>query len=126
MENSFLFVYGSLRPGAGHAQGAALARQGHYLGAASVSGALYRVSHYPALGPGGDAVAGEVYGIPEGYWAVLDAYEEAVGPDPEYRRLVTPVRLQSGLWLQAWVYWYARPLTGLVRIPGADWLSAPG
>ncbi len=54
MENSFLFVYGSLRPQAGTPQGQWLAEQGHYLGSGIVRGQLYRLGWYPALGPGHD------------------------------------------------------------------------
>jgi gamma-glutamylcyclotransferase (GGCT)/AIG2-like uncharacterized protein YtfP len=125
MENSFLFVYGSLRPGAGHVMGERLAGQGHWLGKASIRGDLYRVSWYPALAPGNGRVTGDVYGVPESLWTDLDSFEEADRPDPEYRRLVSPVQLASGLWLDAWVYWYVRPVAGLTPVRGGDWLNAP-
>lgn len=124
MENSFLFVYGSLRPQAGTPQGQWLAEQGHYLGSGVVSGQLYRVGWYPALGPGQDPVVGDIYGIPEFLWEKLDAYEEVLGENPEYRRILTPVQWQGGLCLDAWVYWYARPLAGLEPVSGGDWLNA--
>lgn len=90
-----------------------------------MTGRLYRVTWYPALGPGEESVVGDVYGIPPELWDRLDEYEEATGPDPEYRRVVTPVHLASGLWLDAWVYWYARPVSGLEPLSGGDWLNPP-
>ncbi|RZU45038.1 gamma-glutamylcyclotransferase (GGCT)/AIG2-like uncharacterized protein YtfP [Fluviicoccus keumensis] len=105
--------------------GARLASQAHWLGQAQVRGDLYRVSWYPALVSGEGLVVGDVYGIPERLWPELDHFEEADRADPEYRRLVSPVQLASGLWLDAWVYWYARPVKGLARISGGDWLNAP-
>jgi gamma-glutamylcyclotransferase (GGCT)/AIG2-like uncharacterized protein YtfP len=125
MENSFLFVYGSLRPEVGHPMGVRLGRVAHYLGGASVQGELYRVSWYPALIPGRGDVRGDVYGVPESLWSELDAFEEAEGENPEYRRELSTVLLDSGIRVEAWVYWYNRPVTGLRRLPGGDWLAAP-
>ncbi|HEX5276840.1 MAG TPA: gamma-glutamylcyclotransferase family protein [Fluviicoccus sp.] len=102
-----------------------LAAEAHWLGKAVVRGDLYRVSWYPALMPGNGRVIGDVYGIPEHLWIDLDRFEGIEGPDPEYRRQVSPVQMASGLWLDAWVYWYVRSVADLTPVSGGDWLNAP-
>jgi gamma-glutamylcyclotransferase (GGCT)/AIG2-like uncharacterized protein YtfP len=123
MENSYLFVYGTLRPKSGHDMGAWLAQHAHYIGEAKLKGQLYQVSYYPALVKGDDWVVGDVYACPLENWPNLDTFEEAVGLDPEYERHLTPVLLATGQWLSAWVYWYRRPTTGMAAVVGGDWLQ---
>lgn len=99
-----------------------LAQIAQAMGQARVRGSLYVVSHYPALVPGNEWVTGEVYAVPASAWTTLDAFEEALPPLPEYERQLSPVQLQDGTWLEVWVYWYARPVTGLQQLSGGDWL----
>jgi gamma-glutamylcyclotransferase (GGCT)/AIG2-like uncharacterized protein YtfP len=122
MENSYLFVYGTLRPQSGHEMGRWLANNAHYMGAAQLKGQLYQVSYYPALVAGNEWVLGDVYACPLDVWPRLDVFEEAVGLEPEYERHLTPILLATGQWLTAWVYWYQKPTTGLTPVIGNDWL----
>lgn len=121
MENSYLFVYGTLRPESGHAMSLWLAQHGHYLGEARLKGTLYQVSYYPGLTPGEGWVTGDVYACAPDVWPMLDEFEGVSGAQPEYERRLTPVLLASGQWLSAWVYWYLHPTGGLASITGGDW-----
>lgn len=124
-----LFVYGTLRPGAGHPMGDWLAARADWLGPARCAGArLCRVSWYPALLPGApaDTVAGDLYRLcePAACWPGLDDFEGVVGrEDDEYERLRLPVRLGDGAIVSAWVYRYRVDSAGLTLIPGGDWLA---
>ena len=123
-----LFVYGSLRTGAGHpmhdrfrngSQGAIDAR---------VRGRLYVVDWYPGLvlDEAADWVEGQLWqGIEASLWPVLDAYE-ACGPDDptphEYVRTNTAVATAEGP-IGAWVYAYVLPTTDLSFVTSGDWLE---
>ncbi len=122
MENSYLFVYGTLRRQSGHDMGQWLANNGHYIGEAKLKGELYQVSYYPALVAGDNWIYGDVYACQPDIWPTLDAFEEATGLEAEYERHLHPVLLVTGQWLSAWVYWYRRPTTGLSPVAGGDWL----
>lgn len=168
---SFLFVYGTLRRGSGTRIQARLEEEAAWLGPATVAGALYRVSWYPALvtlrtedavgvssgaacaaGPavgsqqpkGGRCarVRGDLFRLadPQATLAWLDEYENVVPGDgraSEYRRVVEPVRLETGETaaprpglagrsglrpVTAWLYRYNRPVSGLERIASGDFL----
>lgn len=98
-----------------------------WLGPATVSGRLYRVSYYPALVPGDGAeqVSGELYQLPSGpqgevLLQQLDAYEACSANDPqphEYRRQCLSVRGSDGRLQPAWVYCYQWPVHGLTHLP---------
>ena len=102
--------------------GLKLAIAGNLLGSATLRGSLYDAGHYPVLVSGDDEVRGDLYTIPERYWDELDKYEEALVDPPLYIRRLTPVKMTSGPWLDAWAYWYNQPVEGLVRITSGDWL----
>lgn len=125
MENSYLFVYGTLRPHSGHDMSVWLAANGHYIGEAKLKGELYQVSYYPALVTGDSWIYGDVYACLPDVWPTLDAFEEATGSQPEYERHLSPVLLTTGQWLSAWVYWYRRPVTDLKPVSGGDWRRHP-
>ena len=116
MENSYLFVYGSLRKHSGHPMSLWLAQQANYICQAKLKGDIYQVSYYPALVQGDGWIEGDVYACPRQIWPELDAFEETSGINPEYERRLTPVLCDTGQWLDAWVYWYLRPITHLVKI----------
>ncbi|HEX6591265.1 MAG TPA: gamma-glutamylcyclotransferase family protein [Moraxellaceae bacterium] len=124
---TWLFVYGTLRAGSGHAMQQQLATRAEWLQAAWVEGRLFRVSYYPGLVAGAGRVRGDLYRLPEAaaLLAELDAFEEIRGEaDDEYRRQLTAVQTADGQWRQAWVYWYQRPVAGLQEVRGGDWLAA--
>lgn len=129
---TLLFVYGTLRPAAGHAMGAWLRRHADWQGPAVLPRArLYRVDWYPAVVPGlaQDAVHGDLFALHDAatLWPRLDDFEAVRGaPDDEYARGLSRVRQSEGREVVAWVYWYRRPVHGLAWLPGGDWLSGAG
>ncbi|MBL0229426.1 MAG: gamma-glutamylcyclotransferase [Moraxellaceae bacterium] len=116
MENSYLFVYGTLRKNSGHQMSRWLAQHANYVGEAKIKGDMYQVSYYPALVQGDSWIEGDIYACSEEVWLILDDFEETTGAHPEYARCLTPILLDDGQWLEAWVYWYLRPTTHLVRL----------
>lgn len=126
--SDFLFVYGTLRRGAGHAMGEWLGERADWQGEAWCEAArLYRVSWYPALQPGraDERVRGDLFRLREAaaIWPALDAFEGVAGKaDDEYERRPRPVRLDDGRQVEAWCYWYRREVTGLLHLPAGDWL----
>ena len=117
-----LFVYGTLREGAGHPMHAVLASSGACVGAASVAGRLVRVDWYPGLvvTSAGEAsrVIGEVWALrDDSAFAALDDYEA-----DEYERRILPVRLATGETLEAWTYVFTAAANDLEPIESGDWL----
>lgn len=127
--SDFLFVYGTLRRGAGHAMGEWLGTHADWQGEAICEGArLYRMSWYPALVPGREEerVRGDLYRLRDAaaLWPALDAFEGVEGrADDEYERRQCPVRLVDGRQIEAWCYWYRREVAGLLHLPAGDWLA---
>lgn len=121
MPADLLFVYGTLRPGAGGAGAERLARESRQVGAAWVRGELLAVGRYPGLVPGTGEVRGELVrlGSPASTLAWLDDYEGAL-----FRRERRTVRLAGGGCVEAWCYRYTGPATGLSRITGGDFLAS--
>lgn len=122
----YLFVYGTLRAGSGHAQQQALAQRAAHIGAAWVAGQLLCLGDYPGLIPGPGRVRGDLYQLPasQDVLLALDAYEEVRGEaDDLYRRYLTWVEQASGLRVWAWVYWYAQPVKQQPRLASGDWLQ---
>lgn len=126
-----LFVYGSLRRGAGHLMHGMLAEYGEYVGAAKLPGRLYRIAGYPgavASGDPQDRVLGEVYLLrePQIILPLLDEYEGfgADCPQPnEFVRIAAEVELAGAEMLRAWVYMYNRPIERLALIASGDFLA---
>jgi len=128
-----LFVYGSLRAGAGHRMGDFLRQHARSLGQAHLAkAALYRVGRYPGLVVGAGAsgqVVGEVYELadPEAVLSALDRYEGCRPLAPtksEFVRKPRTVRLGRRRAARAWVYEYNRATTGLPLIASGDYLAA--
>lgn len=125
-DEGLIFVYGTLRPG-GSAE-ARMTGHGRWLGPATASGQLYRISHYPGFVA--DAAGGPVQGAlfeaadPQRLLAALDVYE-ACGPDDahphEYRRIRLPV-IHDERRLMAWTYAYAWPVNTATPIASGDFL----
>ncbi|EKE73087.1 gamma-glutamylcyclotransferase family protein [Gallaecimonas xiamenensis] len=120
-----LFVYGTLRRGAGTPLARRLASQGHYLGQGLCRGLLYRVDHYPGWVPGDGWVTGDLYLVPPTLRAALDAYEEC-GPgfaEPwEYRPQGVLAWLR-GRPLAACLYRYQRPVEATMLIASGDFFQ---
>jgi gamma-glutamylcyclotransferase (GGCT)/AIG2-like uncharacterized protein YtfP len=128
-ESNFLFVYGTLREGAGHSAHRLLEKGAKLIGRAHMSGRLYEVDGYPGAvwsEAGDDQVVGELYQLLEAdpLLATLDDYEEAGEnyPEPrEYQRCRVTVEREDKTKVDAWCYLYNRPTSGLKRITSGDW-----
>lgn len=123
-----LFVYGTLRHGSDHANAARLARESEWLGRATLTGTLYRVSWYPALVlEGSDTVTGDLLRLhnPAASLPWLDAFEGCAADDPvphDYRREVAEIMTADGS-ATARVYVWNLAVDGLERIKSGDWLK---
>lgn len=125
--DALLFVYGTLRPAFDGAMAAWLSSVAHHRGPATASGTLYRVDTCPAFVPGAQGrVLGDLLLLPDAaaLLPIIDEHEEctAAFPEPhEYRRERLVVESAGGP-VEAWTYIYARPVAGLERIEGGDFL----
>lgn len=123
-QNVLLFVYGSLRPGSGHAMSEWLQGQARHLGPAWLPDAeLHRVSWYPGMVAGTGEVRGDLFLLadPTAALPALDAFEAIQGrDDDEYERRLCTVRCEHGEVVTAWAYWYRRPVQA--RVASGDWL----
>lgn len=120
-----LFVYGTLKRVTGHPMARRLQSQSEYVGQASLQGRLYGLGSYPGLvlcGKAGSKVHGEVVRLsnPERCFPWLDEYEGCSSryPEPwEFKRVIVPVLLASGMPVEAWVYFYQGPVSPARQIP---------
>lgn len=117
-------LYGSLRDAEVRRQ-LGLAGRLRRLGRFRLEGILYDLGPYPALAPGKGVVHGELYEILDsGVLPTMDAYEAFDPARPakfsvylrERWRLADPN-------VDSWVYVYNRPVRGLPRVLGGDWLA---
>lgn len=128
-ETTLLFVYGTLRQGAGHSAHCLLEKGTKLVGRGRMRGRLYEIDGYPgAVWSDSDdgQVVGELYRLLEAdsLLATLDGYEEAGEdyPEPrEYRRFRVTVELENKTKVGAWCYLYNRPTAGLKLIASGDW-----
>jgi gamma-glutamylcyclotransferase (GGCT)/AIG2-like uncharacterized protein YtfP len=100
-----------------------------YRGRGTIAAALFDLGIYPAAVPDPEGrVWGEVYEMTSPI-VVLRALDEIEGyrqSEPEsslYVRLLTPVTLESGEMVNAWVYFYNAPLGRAERIESGDYLQ---
>lgn len=116
-----LFVYGSLRRdtvGRHHP----LLERAQFVGAATVSGHLYRVSWHPGLvvDPDGSRVHGELFDFPgaerEAAMAALDAYE-----GDGFRLVPLRARLGDGSEVDALTYEWLGNRAVATIMPDGDW-----
>jgi gamma-glutamylcyclotransferase (GGCT)/AIG2-like uncharacterized protein YtfP len=121
VSGELLFVYGSLRSGAGGPMHDTLPAAARSLGRARILGRIFVVDWYPGLVLGGDAwVHGELWALHDAAILVpLDVYE---GYD-EFTRTRTLVHLDGGDAHEAWVYAYARCTDDLPLVASGDWLA---
>lgn len=132
-----LFVYGTLRPGLGHALGRRLEQAGQRLGLGRVFGRLYDYGMFPVAVPDASQrfrVIGEVFEVDANplFWSLLDEYEDFKPNDlrhSHFRRAEAEVEMESLERLRAQIYWYRLSVDGLAKIPGGDYcdyLRRPG
>ena len=100
-----------------------------FRGRGSIAAALFDLGIYPAAVPATDTrVRGEVYEMtqPLVVLPVLDDTEGCRPGAPEtglYTRLLTPVLLDDGGMVDAWVYFYNAPIGRAERIASGDYLE---
>lgn len=107
-----IFVYGTLRSEFDNRYALLLRKEAALVGRATVSGSIYRVSHYPAFRPEpAGVVHGELYRLnkPGATLKALDEYE-----GPEYERVII-----NG----AWIFQYKEPLPESSRIVSGDFCA---
>jgi len=94
------------------------------LGRFRLDGILYDLGPYPALVPGKGVVHGELYELMDaGALTVMDTFEEF---DPARSKLSPYLRERWRLRdpdVECWVYRYNRPVRGIPRVLGGDWLA---
>jgi gamma-glutamylcyclotransferase (GGCT)/AIG2-like uncharacterized protein YtfP len=116
-------LYGTLRD-AELRRSLGLAGRVRRLGRFRLAGILYDLGPYPAMAPGKGVVHGELYELMDrGALAVMDDYEEY---DPSRPKRSTYLRERWRLTdpdVDCWVYVYNRPVRGLARVLGGDWLA---
>jgi len=127
----YLFAYGLLR-GEFESPVASLMQQcTSREGAAKLRAQLFDIGGYPGvIRPNTDNqwVLGELFAVEDaaGLWTALDAFE-GIGADHtlpyEYERSLATVERADGELVEAWVYWYAWPVEGKVRICSGDYLQ---
>ncbi len=136
--SALLFVYGTLRPGAGGDRGPGkrvlktMTENAERVGAGRIRGRLHWVSWYPGLlesRNANDVVKGDVYRLRDAdrVLATLDRYEGAapiLSARHEYTRRRKLVTLARGRRVFAWVYIYNRPQNVGARIASGDFLQS--
>lgn len=123
-DSPFLFVYGTLRSGAGHPMHDLLMQHASRLGSASTPGQLFDTGRYPAAVAANnphDLIHGELFEIdrPDEVWTWLDEYEGYFAGDEGdslFVRRLSLVTLSDGQSRHAWMYWYNRPVDDFERI----------
>jgi gamma-glutamylcyclotransferase (GGCT)/AIG2-like uncharacterized protein YtfP len=127
---NYLFVYGTLMQAYDHPMARLLSEQAERLGEGSCCGQLFRIKHYPGLIASNDArdrVFGELFRLRETkrLLAKLDDYEGCGPSAPQptlYIRVTRPITLPDRT-VDAWVYLYNRPVSGLPRILSGRFLA---
>ncbi|MCH7978431.1 MAG: gamma-glutamylcyclotransferase [Acidobacteria bacterium] len=124
----FLFVYGTLMKGFDSLQNWQRRVQAEFVGRGKIKGRLYDLGEYPVVisSVSEQLVRGEVYELrdPANAVDILDEYEEFSPLHPErslFVRAVTPVVMDDGREMEAWVYFYNGPVDEDNLIPGGDY-----
>ena len=100
-----------------------------FQGRGSIAAALFDLGIYPAAVPDSEGrVVGEVYEMihPASALRALDELEGYRPGEPEtslYTRRRTPVNMEDGSVVDAWVYYYNAPLGRAERIESGDYLE---
>jgi gamma-glutamylcyclotransferase (GGCT)/AIG2-like uncharacterized protein YtfP len=129
--SEYLFVYGTLLPGAAPAEIAAAAAQLVPVGTGWVQGSLYDLGHFPGAvleSSSGRRIAGKVFLLPANpaVLKALDEYEEFDPEAPEqsqFLRIRTTVKLSIGGALECWIYVFNQDVRNAQLIECGDWMS---
>jgi gamma-glutamylcyclotransferase (GGCT)/AIG2-like uncharacterized protein YtfP len=124
----YLFVYGTLLPGAGPAGLRALTARFRPVGLATVRGRLYDLGAYPAavLDDPAGTIIGHLLEVPDDpvTWRALDEYEGCDPQDPAaglYRRERCSAKLDDGRQVNCWVYAYNGRVDARQAIASGRW-----
>jgi gamma-glutamylcyclotransferase (GGCT)/AIG2-like uncharacterized protein YtfP len=121
-----VFFYGTLMTGFNRRLRIGIDSKLRFVGRGSIRAILFDLGIYPAAVPGEGHVWGELFETdePEAVLAGLDSIEGYRPGDPEhslYTRTQSPVTLEDGQTLVAWVYFYNAPLGQASQIPSGDY-----
>ena len=117
----YLFVYGTLRKNYDLKLKNRVAQDMTYIGKAKVQARMYDLGRYPgAVKDRNSEVVGDVFLLSntEKVLSYLDEYE-----GEEYERKQEKVKLRSGKWVNAWMYWYKEQPVEEQRIFYKDYLN---
>lgn len=118
----YVFTYGTLRPSLATGTAARLIAGLEILGPAVVCGRLFDLGPYPGLIAGPGRVLGDLLRVADGPRLVaLDAFEGCGGSNPLYQREAWRATRPDGSEVGAWVYVYARAVTGARAIESGDY-----
>ncbi len=127
--SEYIFIYGTLSPEIVPDEIADVVRKLRLIGEGFVYGKLYDLGEFPGAKLGGRSrtkIRGRVYQLPSDKKLIksLDAYEEFIPGKPGqslYLRKKTPVMLESGKRIEAWIYEYNGDITFLPMIRNGDY-----
>lgn len=119
--DTYLFVYGTLRKELNHPIHRVLSMHAVEIGKGIFQGRLYDLGRYPGAVPSSDEserVTGEIYRIQQDkpVFEALDAYEGAA-----FTRERRFIALAGGKKIPCWIYLYTRPTAGRRFIPSGDY-----
>lgn len=121
-----IFFYGTLIPEEAPAQLRREVARLRSIGRATVRGRLYNAGSYPAavLDAGGGSIIGELFHIEQDMLPAFDRYEQFIPDRPDaslFRRVTCTAMLNDGRSIDAWIYVFNRPTTGLPLIASGQW-----
>ncbi|MDP8970588.1 MAG: gamma-glutamylcyclotransferase [Actinomycetota bacterium] len=117
-------VYGTLRRGGGAQAALGLAGALEYRGRCRLRGVLIDLGAYPGLVAGEGTVAGELYDVADlAVLRLLDRFEHYDPADPAGSAFVRRLSRLLDPPVDAWVWYYNRPVAGLPRLASGDWLA---
>jgi len=116
-------LYGTLRD-AELRRSLGLAGRVRRLGRFRLQGIMYDLGPYPALAPGKGVVHGELYELlDKGALAIMDDFEEYDAKRPKLSPYLRERWRLTDPDVECWVYVYNRPVRGLTRVLGGDWVA---
>ena len=130
-ENTYLFVYGTLRKGVGHSMYTFLDSYAEFICFSKFQGKLYDFIYYPGAVESNnlnDWVYGELYRLnnPDYLLTMLDKYEGCSSDDPEpseFVRKKRTVQCTDGQRMSAWIYLYNLSTQSFSPIVSGDFLN---
>ncbi len=126
--NPFVFVYGSLRRG-GAKHVLLLQAGGRPVADGTIAGRLFDLGRYPAAVKATDRksrIRGEVYVLPDSTAGLakldrVEGYDHARVAKSLFARRVVTVMLDGGKTLDAWAYFYNKPVKQARELAGGEW-----